>query len=252
MMWRLLALVLWLASAHALAQPPARWPAVYVHSLQGVTLHGTSPPLPRPGSGPRAFSLALAQALLQQLGRPQVVSDVPLARALNALEGHQPAMLVGLLRTPARELRYQWLVPLYRDTLVFYQSPLRPHDATSWQQARLLPVCVVQGSASEEYAQQFGLQRLERSSSYALCLRMLAAGRVRLAPVVAGDLKAKLQEAGLSAAAVQPSPLPTVALESYLVASLATPPAEVHAWQQAWRERVASPAYRALRQRYLP
>ncbi|MGL6048170.1 MAG: hypothetical protein ACRC02_17140, partial [Vogesella sp.] len=245
-----MALVLWLASASALAQEPARWPAVYVHSLQGVTLHDTSPPVPRPGSGPRAYSLALAQALLQQLGRSQGVSDVPLARALKALDARQPAMLVGLLRTPAREPRYQWLVPLYRDTLVFYQSPLRPHEATSWQQARQLPVCVVYGSAPEEYALHFGFQRVEHSSSYALCLRMLAAGRVRLAPVVAGDLKAKLQEAGLSAAEVQPSLLPTVALESYLVASLATPTAEVQAWQQAWQQLVASGTYRQLRQRY--
>ncbi len=252
MMWRLLALLLSLASTQVLAQTPVRWPAVYVHSLQGVTLHDTSPLMPRPGSGPRAFSLALAQALLQQLGRPQAVSDVPLARALKALDARQPAWLVGLLRTPARELRYQWLLPLYRDTLVFYQSPLRPNDVTTWQQARLLPVCVVQGSAPEEYALQFGLQRVERSSSYALCLRMLAAGRVRLAPVVAGDLKAKLQEAGLSAAAVQPSPLPTVALESYLVASHATPPAELQAWRDAWQQLVASAAYRQLRQQYWP
>lgn len=252
MMRRLLVWGLSLASTYVLAQEPARWPAVYVHSLQGVTLHDTSTPVPRPGSGTRAFSLALAQALLQQLGRSQGVSDVPLARALKALDARQPAMLVGLLRTPARELRYQWLVPLYRDMLVFYQSPLRPHEATSWQQARQLPVCVVYGSAPEEYALQFGFQRVEHSSSYALCLRMLAAGRVRLAPVVAGDLKAKLQEAGLSAAAVQPSLLPTVALESYLVASLATPAAELQAWQQAWQQLVASGTYRQLRQRYWP
>lgn len=252
MMRRWCAVLLSLASVQAQAQEPARWPAVYVHSLQGGTLHDTALLLPRPGSGPRAFSLALAQALLQQLGRPQGVSDVPLARALKALDARQPAWLVGLLRTPARELRYQWVLPLYRDTLVFYQSPLRPLAAASWQQARQLPVCVVHGSAPEEYALQFGLQRVEHSSSYALCLRMLAAGRVRLAPVVAGDLKAKLQEAGLSAAAVQPSPLPTVALESYLVASHATPPAEVQAWQQAWQQLVASPAYRQLRQQYWP
>jgi polar amino acid transport system substrate-binding protein len=252
MMRRWCAVLLSLASVQAQAQEPARWPTVYVHSLQGVTLHDTALLLPRPGSGPRAFSLALAQALLQQLGRTQVVSDVPLARALKALDARQPAWLVGLLRTPARELRYQWVLPLYRDTLVFYQSPLRPLAATSWQQARQLPVCVVYGSAPEEYAVQFGLQRVERSSSYALCLRMLAAGRVRLAPVVAGDLKAKLQEAGLSVAAVQPSPLPTVPLQSYLVASHATPPAEVQAWHQAWQQLAASAAYRQLRQRYWP
>jgi polar amino acid transport system substrate-binding protein len=220
--------------------------------MEGAVYKGGPSPLPRPDGGPRALSLALVMSLQTKLGGQQPIKELPLARALRELDAWQPAMLVGLFRTPARELRYQWLVPLYRDTLVFYQSPLRPHEATSWQQARQLPVCVVYGSAPEEYALQFGFLRVEHSSSYALCLRMLAAGRVRLAPVVAGDLKAKLKEAGLSVAAVQPSLLPTVALESYLVASLATPAAELQAWQQAWQQLVASGTYRQLRQRYWP
>lgn len=61
-------------------------------------------------------------ALLHRLGRPVPVSVVPLARALLVLDGPQPALLVGLFRTPTREQRYQWLVPLYRDQLVFYQA----------------------------------------------------------------------------------------------------------------------------------
>lgn len=244
--------LLWCVPAAQAARPTAPWPPVYAHSLEGA-VYPDSPVLqPRPGGGARAFSLAVAMALLQRLGRPAPVSVVPLARALRVLDGPQPALLVGLFRTPAREQRYQWLVPLYRDQLVFYQARQRPVAASSWQQARDVPVCVVPGSAPEEYALQAGMQRIERNNGYALCLRMLMAGRVQLAPLLAGDLPAKLAEAGLPAVAVQPSALPALPLESYLAASRWTPAAEVRAWRQAWQQLQASDDYRQLRQRYWP
>lgn len=227
-------------------------PLLYAHSLEGA-VYPESPPLqPRPGGGPRAFSLALAMSLQARLGQQQPISELPLARALVVLDRGQPAMLVGLFRTPGREARYQWLVPLYRDKLVFYEARQRPVAARSWQQASNVPVCVVQGSAPEEYARRFGFTQLERTNGYALCLRMLLAGRVKLAALVSGDLPAKLKEAGLSAEALQASQLPAVPLESFLVASLATPAADVAAWRQAWQQLQADAEYQRLRQRYWP
>ena len=225
---------------------------VYAHSLEGAIYANSQQVQPRPGGGARAFSLAVAMALLNQLGRPGQVSVVPLARALQVLDRRQPALLVGLFRTPAREQRYQWLVPLYRDQLVFYQARQRPVAASNWAQARDVPVCVVHGSAPEEYALRAGLQRLERNNGYALCLRMLMAGRVQLAPLLAGDVQAKLAEAGLPVDALQASRLPAIPLESYLAASRATPASEVAAWRQAWQQLQASDRYSQLQQRYWP
>lgn len=249
--WGWLGVLCGLAAAVSAAAVPAALP-LYAHSLEGAVYPDGPSPRPRPGGGPRAFSLALAMSLQARLGQVQPISVVPLARALMVLDRRQPAMLVGLFRTPGREARYQWLVPLYRDKLVFYEARQRPVAASSWQQARDVPVCVVQGSAPEEYARQFGLTRLERANGYALCLRMLLAGRVGLAALVSGDLQAKLKEAGVSAEALQASQLPAVPLESFLVASLATPAAVVDAWRHAWQQLNADAEYLHLRQRYWP
>lgn len=239
-------------AAPVAANPTVAWPPVYAHSLEGAVYPDSLQLRPRPGGGPRAFSLAVVMTLLERQGRQQPVSVLPLARALRVLDGTQPALLVGLLRTPAREARYQWLLPLYRDRLVFYQARRRPVSAADWQQARDLPVCVVPGSAPEEYARQAGLQRIEHSNGYALCLRMLVAGRVRLAPLLAGDLDAKLQEAGLPPDALQPSALPVIPLASFLAASRTTLPAEIQAWRQAWQSLRDTPEYAQLRLHYWP
>lgn len=121
----------WLGVLCAVAVPvsavaaPAALP-LYVHSLEGAVYPDGPLPRPRPGGGPRAFSLALALSLQARLGQLQPISVVPLARALMVLDRRQPAMLVGLFRTPAREQRYQWLVPLYQRPAGVLPGPAAP------------------------------------------------------------------------------------------------------------------------------
>ena len=137
------------------------------------------------------------------------------------------------------------------DTLL-YQDQHRPVTATSLAAVVALPVCAVRGGSVQERLRILGFTYIEQAPSYATCLRMLAAGRVRLAAVVSGDFPQRIREAGLRPGRIQPSGLVLLSSDSYIAASQALPAAEVATLNRSLAVLRASPEYEQLRQLYWP
>jgi polar amino acid transport system substrate-binding protein len=225
---------------------------VLVHSLEGAAemKHGQLQPLP--GGGMRAFSLALTQRLLAGQSRKFTVREVPLNRGVQLLAAPLPVLLVGTFRTPERETRYHWIGPLLSVETLLYQDRHRPVRATSLSAAAALPVCAVRGGSVLERLRLLGFTDIEQAPSYAICLRMLAAGRVRLAAVLRGDFPQRLREAGLRPGHIQPSGLVVLSSDSYIAASQSLPANEVDSLNRSLAALRASPEYEQLRQQYWP
>jgi polar amino acid transport system substrate-binding protein len=225
---------------------------VLAHSLDGAAELKHGQLQPQPGGGMRAFSLALTQRLLASQPRPFTVREVPLNRGMQLLATPLPVLLVGTFRTPEREAHYRWIGPLLSVDTLLYQDRHRPVAATSLAAAVALPVCAVRGGSVQERLRLLGFTDIEQAASYAICLRMLAAGRVRLAAVVSGDFAQRLHEAGLRPGHIQPSGLVVLSADSYIAASLALPADEVASLNRSLAALRASPEYTQLRQRYWP
>lgn len=249
MMHRLLAGLLCVLAGLAQAGEPLE---VFAHSLDGAAEWHDGQPRPLVAGGMRAFSLALTLRLLAGQPRPYTVREVPMTRGIQLLGMPHPVLLIGQFRTPEREPLYRWIGPLFTDQTLLYQAAQRPVAAHALAEASGLPVCAVRGGTHALRLRTLGFIDIALAPSYATCLRMLAAGRVRLAAVVRGDFPARLREAGLAPGSITPSGLVLLSADNYIVASLALPAAEADALNHQLAALRASPEYEQLRRLYWP
>lgn len=236
-----------LAVTAAQAQPG--W-AAYTHStgeqaeVRDGELRG------RPHAGKRAYYLELLRALLQELGLPPQVEDVPLARGLMLLQNQDRVALVNVNRSPERETQLHWVGPVSLEHFYLYDNPGRPVALSRLEDARQLPVCVVKGSSVEALLQARGFARLTPVSSYTGCMRMLVAGRVRLAVAAESNLAQHLSEAQLDENAARSTGALVLRIEGYVALSRNTPQAEVARWQAALHRLTQNGRLQALWSQY--
>lgn len=227
--------------------------AVYTHSLdKEVRVMADGSLQPQPHGGFRAFSLALVQTAMARMALPQPVREIPLVRGVQQLSTDAPVMLFTLFRTTERERRYQWIGPLFRDQTLLYERVDRPSRAKSLQDALPQPVCALRGGSHEHRLRELGFQHIELSNSYEACLRMLQAGRVRLAAIIRTDYPGKLRMAEVPAGLLRSSGLVLMENESYIAVSHAVPASEVERWNRQIADIRASALYDELKALYLP
>lgn len=241
----LLALLL-LATLPAYA---ADW-QVYTHSLGNQASSVDGQLRGHPHGGKRAFYVELVRALLGELGQPQTIVEVPLARGLVLVQSRAHVVLFNLSRTAEREHLVHWVGPTLRETDYLYELSVRPTGIRSLADAASLPVCVLNGSSHDSLLGEQGFTRLQRANSYAGCFRMLAAGRVLLVASADSDLQSKLAEADVGTAEVVPSAVSLGQDQGYIALSLDTPATEVERWRAALAQLNRDGRYRQLHARF--
>ena len=223
---------------------------IYTHSLgnQGVLidgqLHG------REHAGKRAFYLELVHMLLADLGKPLPIQEVPLARGLVLLKEQRNVVLFNLSQTPERQPLAHWVGPTLAETDYLYESTKRPTGIRTLMDAQHLPVCVLNGSSHDDQLSAASFAQIKRNSSYANCLRMLAAGRVALVASADAGLKQKLQDAQVSAQEVQASAVKLGSDHGYIALSLGIPAPQVAEWRAALQRSQADGRFQQLYERY--
>lgn len=243
---RPLLLALLLATLPASA---ADW-QVYTHSLgaQASTVDGSL--RGQPHGGKRAFYVELVRALLGELGQPQSIVEVPLARDLKLVQSRNHVVLFNLSRTEEREHLVHWVGPTLHETDYLYELSVRPTGIRNLADATGLPVCVLNGSSHDSLLAEHGFTQLQRANSYAGCFRMLAAGRVLLVASADSDLPRKLAEADVELAEVTPSAVSLGHDQGYIALSLDTPASEVARWRAALAQLNRDGRYRQLYDHY--
>jgi len=111
---------------------------VYTHSLgaQASTVDGSL--RGQPHGGKRAFYVELVRALLGELGQPQSIVEVPLARGLKLVQSRNHVVLFNLSRTEEREHLVHWVGPTLHETDYLYELSVRPTGIRAWP---TLPAC---------------------------------------------------------------------------------------------------------------
>ncbi|MES2074541.1 MAG: transporter substrate-binding domain-containing protein [Pseudomonadota bacterium] len=248
-MKRLLPLTLLSLSLICRAAPAQDW-HVYTHSGGGQTalvdgtLHG------KPNGGKRAYYVELVRALLAQLGLPDRIDEVPLARGLAMLRSRDDVALFNLDRTPEREDKFAWVGPISEESDYLYERTAAPTGIRSLADARPLRVCVLNGNVHDELLAAAGLHKLYRHNNYVGCFQMLMLGRVDLVASADGGLRHKLREAHIEAAAIQATPVRIAHSKGYIALSKAVPAAELARWNGALATLGRNGTLRRLQQQY--
>lgn len=186
-------------------------------------------------------SIRLLQRVAELAGVAPAIEVVPFERAILMLHRGN-ALYPALLRTPAREGRYQWVGEVFTDTAVVFTGKPAP-VIRSLGEARVFgTVTVMRGSELAALMRAEGLTNIGNETSDLDNARMLAAGRVDawLAPSTVG--RAVWDELHLDPAILQAS-APVAALSFWIVASKNFDPAILARLRNAYAELVKTSEY---------
>lgn len=211
-------------------------------------LAGDLPPFAwQAADGPRGYAQELVQLMARQIGRPAQVSYYPWARAVALAERSDRVGIFPLARTPDREKRFQWLIPLMAVRYVLVTTATE--NRLSLGQLRTLRVGVLRGSPIILNLQAERFTTLVEGKDYKELLRMLVGGT--LDAVYAGGpmLNAAMDEYGYGRQqfTVQQS-LGEAML--YIAASPGLAPEEAQRWRKAYQQLEDDGSVERLRRRY--
>lgn len=232
----------------------AWWPGLAagaVHSEAPEALQWVAGDLPpfawMSSEGPQGYAQELAVALALRLGRSTQVDYLPWARAIRMTEEGDRYGIFPLTRTPERENRFRWLIPLATVPLVMVGK--RAPRPLSESELRPFRVGVLRGSPwiSELRARQF--HDIAEGKDYRELLRMLDLGLIQVIFAGAPMLDAALVEYGYSRERFTTH----VSLKEstlYMGTSLRVSDAEAQLWRQAYQQLVDDGTVARLRKKY--
>ena len=233
----------------ALPVPAAGLP-IYTHSCgTEVTrepdgIHGV------PHGGKRAFYVELVRAILAEMGTTAKIEEIPLARGLAMLQHGDDLVLFNITRSPEREQAMSWVGPISEETDRLYERKSDPTGIRTLEDARTLPVCVLNGNVDDAVLRRNGFNNLSRSLDYEGCFRMLGVGHVRLVASADLGLEQKLTRAGVSEDTVVATPAVVIQQDGYIAMPKRTPGSETQRWNAALAKIRQSGKYAQLFARY--
>ena len=200
-------------------------------------------------SGPRGYGHELVLLMAQQLGRSTQVSYYPWARAVQLTERSDSVGIFPLARTPDREKRFQWLVPLMTARYVLI-TPATDHRL-NLAQLRTLRVGVLRGSPIVRNLQAEQFTTLIDGKDYKDLLRMLVNGSLDAVYAGAPMLDAAMSEYGYTHQQFT-THLALGEARLYIAASPGLVPDEARLWQKAYQQLEGDGSVERLRRRYFP
>jgi ABC-type amino acid transport substrate-binding protein len=199
--------------------------------------------------GPRGYAHELAVLMAQRLGRAPQVDYVPWARAVRMVEQSDHVGVFPLARTPDRETRFQWLVPLMTARYVFITRATG--SKLSLAQLRGMRVGVLRGSPITANLREEKFSDIVDGKDYKDLLRMLDNGSLQAVYAGAPMLDAAIDTYGYARQhfSVQQS-LGEARL--FMAASRQLAPEEAARWQKAYQQLEDDGSAEKLRRRYFP
>ena len=241
-----LALALPARAAEPPAEPIAGNPCANPAQLNWIA--SQFPPLIWKGpQGPQGYAYVLIEKMAERMGRRVEVGFYPWARILRMLEDGPGCATAPLARTPEREKRFRWLVPLVYSPYVFYGKAGAPID--NLETLRKSRIGVIRASATKDWLVKQGFTQLIETKDHGDLVRMVNNGSVdamfsfeeaMTGAMEAFDYKMEPLRAGLRLGGAN----------FYIAASLELSDEEAAQWQQAWRELYRDGTLAQLQRQY--
>ncbi|MDN2695585.1 transporter substrate-binding domain-containing protein [Janthinobacterium sp. SUN073] len=196
------------------------------------------------------FCVEVVAEIQRRLGDRAPMRLVPWARAYLMAQNGANVVLVCPKRTAERERQFLWVGPLLVSQTNFYARRGAGIRLGSVSDAKALPgVMTPRAFYSHSYLRQAGFANLEVVNNSATMLAMLLAGRYPLMVLDQEQLPALLEQAGVTADAVE-LVYPIFSIGSYVTFPLSSDPALVMRWQRTFERMKRDGAYDAIARRW--
>jgi polar amino acid transport system substrate-binding protein len=199
-------------------------------------------------AGPQGYAYELVVAMAQRLGRPGKVTFYPWARAVRVTEQGEMLGVFPLARTPDREARFRWLVPLMHVRYVFLT--LAAHKGATLEDLRRRRIGVLRGSPILQYLKNERFESHLEGKDYQDLLRMLSQGTIHAIYAGAPMLDAAIDQYGYERSQfATPATLGDATL--YIAASPRVADKEAELWLKAYAALEEDGTVARLRRKYL-
>lgn len=232
-----------LASSFALTVP------AFAVSAELQWVAGDLPPWGwRTPSGAQGYAHDLVIAMARQLGRDGQVSYYPWARAVRMAELGDAVGVFPLARTPDREAKFRWLIPLTTVRYVFLTAATdRP---PTLDELRQRPIGVLRGSPIIRNLRNERFTRVIEAKDYSDLLRMLSERTIHAIYAGGPMLDSAIEQYGYDRAQFS-SHLTLGEAPLYLATSPRLPDQEAQQWLKAYAALEEDGTVARLRRRYL-
>lgn len=211
---------------------------------------GDLPPFAwRSSEGGRGYAHELVLMLAQRMGRSTQISYYPWARAVQLTDRSDRVGIFPLARTPDREKRFQWLVPLTTARYVLITAAT--DRRLSMDDLRTVRVGVLRGSPIARNLRAENFTTIIEGKDYKDLLRMLLGGSLDAVYAGAPMLEAAMVEYGYTRQQFTTHHVLGEA-KLYVAASLGLAPEEAQLWRKAYQQLEDDGSVERLRRRYFP
>jgi polar amino acid transport system substrate-binding protein len=202
-------------------------------------------------AGRRAFNIELVQEMMQIMGHPKDIEELPFKRGLLLVQSNADYALFNVNRTEKREKTMKRVGPLQSSITHLYVKTNAPTGIKTMEEAKgIESICVLRGNVHHRYLERQGFGNIYPANSYASCVRMLNLERVSLTPL--SNISSLIQGDQSSATrTLQKTPVLVMESKGYLAFSKETPDEVVEGWQTALDKLKASGRYDELIELYL-
>ncbi len=185
--------------------------------------------------GPQGLAYELATQMSAKIGRPMTLAFYPWARAIRMAESGANYGVFPLARTPDRESRFKWLIPLAQVNYTFFGLSGSSVDLNDLASLRTQRVGVLRGSPIIKNLQAEKFSHIVQAKDYKDLLRLLNEGIIAAAYAGEPMLRAAIDEFKFKPQDFR-SGLSLKSAELYMATSLGLDPAEAELWLRAYRE----------------
>jgi polar amino acid transport system substrate-binding protein len=139
-----------------------------------------------PGGNYRGVGIDQVEIIMQDLGVPHTMEIMPWARAIALTETSAMHCVFAAARTPEREAKFKWVVPLLVDRNILVRLSGSNVEASTLEEAKRYTIGTHREDYTEALLRNLGFPKTDISADVDTTLRKLLGGRIDMMPMSEG------------------------------------------------------------------
>ncbi len=134
----------------------------------------------------RGVGIDQVDIIMKEAGTPYTLEIMPWARAITLAETQSMHCVFAAARTPEREPRFKWVVPLFVDRNILVRHAGSNITASTMDEAKRFTVGTHREDYTEGLLRSFGFPKIDLSADVDITLRKLLSDRIEMMPMSEG------------------------------------------------------------------
>ncbi|MCQ1850876.1 substrate-binding periplasmic protein [Neorhizobium galegae] len=139
-----------------------------------------------PGGNYRGVGIDQVEIIMRDAGTPYTLEIMPWARAIAVAETQSMHCVFAAARTPEREPRFKWVVPLFIDRSILVRHAGSKVAAATLDEAKQYTTGTHRADYTEGLLKSFGFPKIDLSADVDTTLRKLLQDRIDMMPMSEG------------------------------------------------------------------